>query len=213
MNNKILNSMNRKYYYYDYEKYKMIKLKWLERYMPSLIGLFFAFSSLFISFGINKSLSDRLSEADSIQMKNDYLIKREDSLKNVIALINETENFSESELIMMLNGLNVMYPEVVLAQSNLETANYTSDIFKTAGNLFGMKPARIRPYTHYGIYKDHANYLGNWRLSVIDYALWQSREASKSNVKSVEDYLTLLRVKGYAEDDEYISKLRELINK
>lgn len=203
--------MRKNYYYYDDRTYKLIKVKWFERYQPAIIGFIFILASLMISYLTFYKMYDELNSVEKLKIDKNNLIYRSDSLKNVISIINQTDSFSESELIMMINGLNIMYPEVVLAQSKLETANYTSDIFKVAGNLFGMKPARIRPFTHYGIYKDHADYLGNWRLSVIDYALWQSREASKSNVKTREDYLTLLRIKGYAEDDEYISKLKKLI--
>lgn len=205
--------MRKDYYYYDSERLKMIKVKWFERYRYSLLGILYVLVSIIISYATFSYLRTNLETLKTLEIENKQLVFRSDSLKNVISIINETDKFSESELLMMINGLNLMYPEVVLAQSKLETGNYTSDVFKVAGNLFGMKPARIRPYTHYGIYKDHADYLGNWRLSVIDYALWQSREVSKSNVKSVEDYLTLLKIKGYAEDDNYIQKLRELIPK
>jgi len=203
--------MRKDYYYYNIEQKKMIKVIGIEKYKYSLISFISIVISILLIWLHTLMITDKFNLIDQLELENCKFIGEIDSLKNIVIILNETDSFSEKELIMMLNGLNMFFPEVVLAQSKLETNNYTSDMFLVSGNLFGMKPARHRPNTHYGEYKGHADYLGNWRLSVIDYALWQSREVSKSNIKTVDDYLTLLKLKGYAEDEEYVLKVKKLI--
>jgi uncharacterized FlgJ-related protein len=204
--------MKREHFYYDENNLKMVSIKWTDRYLHSIIGAVGIIISVIIYWVSDISHKNEMESLKYYKHYYSELKNEKDSLINIISIINQTEEFDESELVLMITGLNLLYPEVVIAQSKIETGNYTSDIFKSTGNLFGMKPARNRPYTHYGEYKGHADYLGNWRLSVIDYALWQSKEASKSSVKSVEEYLTLLKIKGYAEDNDYISKIRNIIN-
>ncbi len=138
------------------------------------------------------------------------LSKNNSELSGIITLLNESDDFSEENLYLVLEGLNILYPHIVVAQSKLETNSWKSDIFIESGNLFGMKAARMRPHTHYGEHRGHADYKGNWKLSVIDYALWQSKEAR--NVKNESQYFFLLE-KLYAEDPEYINKLKSIIKK
>jgi len=54
----------------------------------------------------------------------------------VINVNDTTKNFSEEKLIELLKTLNVKYPHIVLAQAKIESANYTSKIFKENHNLF-----------------------------------------------------------------------------
>jgi hypothetical protein len=51
--------------------------------------------------------------------------------------------------------------------------------------------------------------LEGWQMSVIDYALWQSRYA---NYKSKKDYFDHLS-RHYAEDPNYVGKLKNIISK
>jgi uncharacterized FlgJ-related protein len=199
------------YYRWSDKDLKFYKISYIKKYKYVVLLYLLIGTLVYGLYFSNTILKETKDELYSLKSINDYHLSTIDSLSNVISIINESESFSEEEFIMMVNGLNLLFPEVVIAQSMVETGNYTSDIFLTAGNLFGMKAARVRPYTHYGEYKGHADYLGNWKLSVIDYALWQAREVSKSNVKTTEDYLTLLKLKGYAEDEIYIEKIRKHI--
>lgn len=157
---------------------------------------------------ITKKFSNSKLENYSLNKELLKLNKDNDELLSIIELINESNDFNEENLFIILQGLNVKYPHIAIAQSKLETNNWKSDIFIESGNLFGMKPAKLRPHTHYGEHRGHADYKGNWKLSIIDYALWQSREAK--NVKSEEQYFFLLD-KIYAEDSNYIYKLKKLI--
>lgn len=140
----------------------------------------------------------------------DNLLDSNNELLGIVDLLNESEDFDERNLRLIMGGMNIMYIDVAIAQSKLETNNYTSDIFLESGNLFGMKVAKLRPYTHFGEHRGHADYKGMWKLSVIDYALWQAREAK--NVKSIDQYYYLLS-KMYAEDPNYINKLKNIVKK
>ena len=110
--------------------------------------------------------------------------------------------YVESELI----SLNVRFVDIAVAQSIIESGSYTSDVYTKANNCFGMKLAKQRPTTAIGEYKGYAKYK-NVRDCLIDYALWQQNNLSGINTN--EDYLRLLE-RVYAEDKDYINKIRQL---
>lgn len=118
--------------------------------------------------------------------------------------------FSEELLKKCLEYEEVMYQDIVILQSRLETGYYTSDIFKNGNNLFGMRYPGRRPTVATGIYKEHAQY-AHWSDSVIDYALWQkyylSRGYRLEGEIDSDFYLVFLNCIPYAEDPRYISKL------
>ena len=58
------------------------------------------------------------------QIKTEYITATEKLL-----LIEETNKFSEENLIEEISKLNFKYPLIVLAQAILETGNYESKIF------------------------------------------------------------------------------------
>lgn len=117
----------------------------------------------------------------------------------------ETPCYKDS-IANILNELKVKYPHIVLAQSILESGNYSSAIFVENNNPFGMKMAWNRPTTALGVKKGHA-YYSSIRESVIDYAFMQS--SYYRGAKSEEDYYALLQ-KSYAEDKGYIQKIRKI---
>lgn len=80
--------------------------------------------------------------------------------------------FSPANLAAELKKQGVKFPDVALAQSMLETGNFTSDIFKENNNLFGMKHPSVRSTVSKGPNRGHASY-NNWQDSVKDYKLWQ----------------------------------------
>lgn len=119
------------------------------------------------------------------------------------------EEFSEENLVNMLVSLNVKYPDVVLAQAQIETGNYTSHIFLDNNNLFGMKAARSRIHTHEGTQHGHAYYT-NWQQSVMDYAMYQATYLSKIETK--DQYIDYLN-RSYAEvGDRYGKMIRAKIS-
>jgi flagellum-specific peptidoglycan hydrolase FlgJ len=105
--------------------------------------------------------------------------------------------------------LNIKYPHIVLAQTQLETGGYKSPIFKENHNLFGMKVATQRPTTNKGEESGHA-YYDNWKESVVDYGFYQAKYLS--NIKSENEYLQYLK-QFYAEDPNYMPKLLDILSK
>jgi hypothetical protein len=192
---------------YNKKDLKLYPLSFIKIYYPAIVII----SILFILnlFTWNRFYNEK---SKNQTIKEDYynLQDENNELLGVVELLNETNEFSEENLYLVLEGLNIMYPHIVIAQSKIETNNWKHSIFKESGNLFGMKAAKLRPHTHFGEHKGHADYKGNWKLSVIDYALWQSREAK--NVKNENQYYFLLS-KLYAEDPDYIEKLKKIVEK
>lgn len=83
------------------------------------------------------------------------------------------------------------HPHIVLAQARLETGNFTSARCKIDKNLFGIK--------HNGRYAKYAR----WQDSVTDY-----RRRISARYKGGDYYQFLQRI-GYAEEKEYINKLKK----
>lgn len=132
--------------------------------------------------------------------------------ERVTITVNDTlyvQEFSEENLIKYLKEINVKYPHIVLAQAQIESGHYSSKIFKESHNLFGMKRAFSRATTSQGTNRGHA-YYDHWTQSVIDYALWSNKYLSSA--RSEEQYFAFLG-KHYAEDPNYVSKLKSKIKK
>jgi hypothetical protein len=126
-----------------------------------------------------------------------------------LIIIQEYNKFNEDKLIDKLKELNVNFPYIALAQAKLETGNYTSKIFRESNNLFGMKEAKSRITTAKGTQFNHA-YYESWTESVYDFAFHQCRYLP--NIKTEEQYFQYLG-QNYAEDPNYINRLKDIINK
>jgi len=122
-------------------------------------------------------------------------------------IIKENTKFSKDKLKEYILDLNIRFPHIVFAQAVLESGNFKSEIFKTNHNLFGLKIATRRPSTANGEENGHA-YYDNWRESVQDYAMFQA--AYLNDIKTEEEYFQYLRA-NYAEDSEYVEKLKKII--
>ena len=129
--------------------------------------------------------------------------------KELVVLDTKEKPFSQEELITMLKDLNVRYPHIVLAQSILETGHYSSTIFKTNHNLFGMKEARRRVKTAKGTQLNHA-YYENWKESVYDYAFYQCRYMGR--IDSEDEYYQALDA-SYAEANQYSTLLKQIVER
>ena len=98
--------------------------------------------------------------------------------------------------------LNIKFPEIVYAQTVLETGNFKSNICLNNNNVFGMKLSSTRPTTAICERNGYA-YYNTWQESVIDYAFYQAYYFD--SVKTVGEYLDKLG--NYAEDSLYIKKI------
>lgn len=94
-----------------------------------------------------------------------------------------------------LRKFGVKHPTIVLAQSRLETGNYKSRLTKTHNNLFGFRT------------KDGYLKFSHWKESVAYYKRWQDRHYKPTKHSS---YYNFLRVIGYAEDPNYITKVKKI---
>ena len=116
--------------------------------------------------------------------------------------------FSRDALVETIKNKHLKFPHIVLAQATLETGGFKSKIFKQNYNLFGMKQSHRRPTTCKGTKNGHA-YYDHWESSVEDYGYYQ---ATTGLVKAGTDqqYYNMLSQMGYAEDPNYILKIKKL---
>lgn len=133
-------------------------------------------------------------------------------LKNSINLVygSSVPNISYHEVYYTIVKYNIKFPNIVFAQSLIETGHFTSDLLHMENNLFGMKYPTRRETTSSG--KSNGGYASynEWIDSVEDYSLWQQNMIGDKDEITEEEYLKLLgRV--YAEDKEYVNKIKWLI--
>ena len=131
-----------------------------------------------------------------------YLNNKLDSIT-----INNNDNYSYSHITTFENktpeeGIdealqyyNIEHPTIVKAQAILETGNFTSDLCVKNNNLFGLYDSKNKRYYSYN----------HW---------WESIEAYKKLIQRKYDnskyyYMFLEDIK-YANDKEYINKLKEI---
>lgn len=97
-------------------------------------------------------------------------------------------------------------PQIVFAQAALETGWFKSKRFKMSNNLFAMKMPKRRLTTAIGTYNGYATY-ETWIDSIEDYGIWQQHHKRKY---TKEGYLCFIN-RIYAEDPQYIAKVRKII--
>lgn len=115
-------------------------------------------------------------------------------------------------LYEQIKKYNIKFPDVVFAQAVLETGHFTSYLFRSANNLFGMKKPSVRETLAlkdknakgFAVFSD-------WTMSVNDYLLWQEHVLKNNKIQTKQQYLTLLdRI--YAEDKKYVILLNKVIS-
>lgn len=176
--------------------------KFIDKLLPYIIYLFCNFLVLFFFYLIMTKVVYRPLE------RNDEV---EEVIKDTVvdrSHIYEDIEFSEEALKLYLKDINIKFPEVVLAQAKLESGNFKSKLFIEHNNMFGMRVAKQRPTLADDKNTGYASYQ-HWRSSVLDYAYYQSRYLKQYNTK--EKYLNRLG-QVYAEDPNYVSKLKILMN-
>lgn len=119
------------------------------------------------------------------------------------------EKWSEKAAIDLVLACNAWYPEVILAQMQIESSNFKSDLAKASNNGFGMKKVKGRRPTlqlegscgTYGKYK-------NWQSSIVD-RIWWEWWVFKYKMPSKNVYINKI-ASIYAEDPAYRSKLDKI---
>lgn len=117
----------------------------------------------------------------------------------------------------------ILFPEIVFTQSLLESNFYQSAIYKENNNPHGMKINK-RGFAK-GVNRGHALY-DTVDDAILDYKAWQTAmikshlRSYKNNFKTKEDYYFFLnhlykdkkgKVYSYAEDENYVKKLNEIL--
>ena len=129
----------------------------------------------------------------------EYLENKLDSItinNNSYSHITTFENKTPEEGIdEALQYYNIEHPTIVKAQAILETAHFTSDLCVKNNNLFGLYDSKNKRYYSYN----------HW---------WESIEAYKKLIQKKYDnskyYYMFLKDIKYANDKEYINKLKEI---
>jgi len=106
---------------------------------------------------------------------------------------------TKEEVYAALIKYKVKHPEIVLAQSILETGWYDCDNCSlSVNNLFGLWDSKNKRYFFYDTWEDS---IGGY-LRGIQY---------RYNSENYEDYYEFLEKIGYASDPNYIVKLKKLV--
>lgn len=128
--------------------------------------------------------------------KEDIIVEKEDSVS-----VQWRQNhflLSEENLYNELVAQGVDFPEIVTAQAILETGHFKSYACLQQNNLFGLRDNK-------GTYMSFPH----WTDAVAAYKKYIQRY----NHPVPEDYYAYLQELGYAEDPQYIDKLKQLVNK
>lgn len=124
-------------------------------------------------------------------------------------LCDTTDTISDAILYKHLTLMRAPHAKIILAQAKLESANFTSYLYKNQHNFIGMKNPRCRVTTtggSDGIYKGY----NTWQDCVNDYIFWQF--SHRVDRLSDEEYLSYLG-SIYAEDPNYVTQLKVIMNK
>lgn len=121
-----------------------------------------------------------------------------------------TDTLTADCLQGMLDRSHIKFSYIVMAQAKLESSSFTSDLTKTHNNVFGMKvPAsRFTFATNWHDYGSYAKY-ESIQDCVYDYKAWQMQCAYL--IHDEANYFELLG-KTYAQDPEYVNKLKQIIS-
>ena len=128
--------------------------------------------------------------------KENTIVEKEDSVS-----VQWRQNhflLSEENLYNELVAQGVDFPEIVTAQAILETGHFKSYACLQQNNLFGLRDNK-------GKYMSFPH----WTDAVAAYKKYIQRY----NHPVPEDYYAYLQELGYAEDPQYIDKLKQIVNK
>lgn len=177
-------------YYFDKEnlEYRLAK-KSLIIIIVSAVIIVASAIILITSFLLDKKVEKEID-------KNPYIVDiRNIEHEEMIVMVNDSDEFSEKKLKDYILSLNIKFPDIAFAQARYESGNWGTnpgaELFETNNNLFGMKEAMQRPTVCLGTQRGHALY-SHWRMSVMDYAMWQHSYAK--SLKTREAYIAYLKI-------------------
>ena len=183
------------FYKFDKETLTYKQVKWVKPAINYVTGVFALSFLLVLMVSLN---TERIKSTD------------EYSEAEVMVIMNNYNKFSPEKLQKEINKLNFRFPHIVYAQAYLESNKFTSKIFNENHNLFGMKEAKTRANTARGTQYGHA-YYDDWEDCLVDYSLYYSSYLFPS-IKTEDDYYNYLS-QSYAEDPNYVTKLKNIVTK
>lgn len=129
--------------------------------------------------------------------------KEEPQPENVEVQLEQPEFFLEDrptrELILQAcEYYNIHHSDIVVAQAILETGHFRSENCKVNNNLFGLFNSKKKEYFKF----DH------WTSCVKAY-----RDMIQYRLRENEDYYQFLTRIGYAEDPQYITKVKGIVKR
>lgn len=127
------------------------------------------------------------NKLDSLTVNNNNY-----SYLHIITFENKTP---EEGIDEALQYYNIKHPTIVKAQAILETGNFTSDLCIKNNNLFGLYDSKNKRYYSYN----------HWWESIIAY-----KKTIQKRYENSRYYYIFLEDIEYAEDKEYINKLKEI---
>ena len=148
------------------------------------------FIGIFIGVGIERYTppSHPSEKVISVDVKRDTIVSRD-----TLYVFQSIVPLNEKNVLAELKKQQVPHANIVLAQSKLETGNYTSKVCKTKNNLFGIRKGNK--------YKSY----NTWKESVSDY-----KRLISSRYKGGDYYQFLERI-NYAENPVYTQSLRGMV--
>ena len=124
------------------------------------------------------------------------------------AILYPAKEINDSILYAYLEEINAWYPDILLAQAKIESASYTSTVFKKANNLYGMKQVYSRFHCQTSSFNSYGGY-DSWKLSVLDRVLYDLFVFD--SIKPERD-IYLKQLRNYAESQNYIEIINKVIN-
>ena len=100
-------------------------------------------------------------------------------------------------LMEALEYYEVKHPQIVYAQAILETGHFKSNVCLNYNNLFGLYDSKNKDY-----YK-----FNHWAESIVAYKEWIQKKYQPPN-----NYYAFLEEINYANDKDYISTLKSIVN-
>lgn len=157
----------------------------------TIIGLMIIFTGiLFLGvLGISLLRTEVLElkiKVDSLESCNNVIYE------NIPTFENKTPEEGIDEALLYYD---IKHPTIVKAQAILETAHFSSDLCVKNNNLFGLYDSKNKRYYSYN----------HWWESIIAY-----KKTIQKRYENSRYYYMFLEDIEYAEDKEYINKLKEI---
>ena len=185
------------------------ELKSRDRYHKKVVKRFVVTTLLLISLSLTLLYCIKVTQKETSNNQQDVLTEKTIEQHIGEAILYNDNEINDSLLFNYLKDVNAWYPEVLLAQAQIESGRYTSNVFNSANNLYGMKVVNSRFHCQTGSYFSYGCY-DSWKLSVLDRLLWDLFIFDSIKPEK-DDYLRALR--NYAEDPNYIQTIQQTIKK